>query len=144
MIYLDKPDAWNPAFEAVGCFIEYEGEIFLLHRQDHKPEGNTWCAPGGKIDTGESPLAAIIREIRQESGFDIPPDKLNYIREIYVRYSRFDFVYHLFHTEFSEKQNASINYSEHKAYCWATPEKALAMPLIQDEDVCIKLFYGIK
>src|SRR3989344_464641 len=143
MIYLDKPDVWNPAFEAVGCFIEYKGEIFLLHRLDHKPEGNTWCAPGGKVDLGESTLVAIVREIRQETGFEITEEQIQYIKEVYVRYEDLDFVYHIFRAELLQRQKSVINRSEHKDSCWVSPKKALSLPLIQDEDACIRMVYTL-
>jgi 8-oxo-dGTP diphosphatase len=38
----------------------------LLLRHPQKPQGNTWGAPGGKIETGENPKEAVIREIREE------------------------------------------------------------------------------
>jgi hypothetical protein len=42
MLVSDKTKDFNPKFEVVSCFIEVEGRILLLHRADHKPQGNTW------------------------------------------------------------------------------------------------------
>jgi hypothetical protein len=33
---------FNKRFDVVSAFIEHEGQILMLHRQDHKPQGNTW------------------------------------------------------------------------------------------------------
>ncbi len=41
MLYHDKPSDFDIKFEVVGCFIEYNKKILLLHRQDHKSQGNT-------------------------------------------------------------------------------------------------------
>jgi hypothetical protein len=36
-----------------------------------------------------------------------------------------------------------INLEEHKHHTWKTPKDALNENLIPDEDICIKLFYGL-
>ena len=53
MIYKDKPYDFDAKFEIASCFVEYNGKILLLHRQNHKPEGNFWCMPGGKIEKSD-------------------------------------------------------------------------------------------
>jgi ADP-ribose pyrophosphatase YjhB (NUDIX family) len=50
MISKNKPENFTPKFEVVSCFVEYKNEILLLLRQDHKPQGNTYGVPAGKID----------------------------------------------------------------------------------------------
>lgn len=48
------------------------GERFLLARRSvHKTMGGKWEFPGGKVEAGESPQAALKREIREEFGVDI-------------------------------------------------------------------------
>lgn len=137
------PQGFNPKFEVVSCFVEYNGEILLLHRQNHKPQGDTWGVPAGKIDVNEQISDAILREIKEETGFEIPSSKISYYGKVYVRYPTYDFVYHIFHTELSFKPIAQINLQEHKEFTWESPKNALNLPLIQDLDSCIKIFYKI-
>jgi hypothetical protein len=40
MIYNEKPENFIPDMEIVSCLVECNGKILLLHRNDHKPEGN--------------------------------------------------------------------------------------------------------
>ena len=68
MIYKTKPDNFSPRFEIVSCFVESDGKILLLHRQYHKPQGNTWGVPAGKVDKDEDIFQAIAREIAEEAG----------------------------------------------------------------------------
>ena len=35
-----------------------------------------WTLPGGGIDFGEDPEAAMIREVREETGFDVEPEQI--------------------------------------------------------------------
>jgi len=128
----------------VSCFAEYDGEILLLHRQDHKLQGDTWGVPAGKIDPEDgSKERAMAREFSQETGLN--SEDISYFRKVFVRYSTYDFVYHIFHKRFGEdvRGNVQINPSEHKAYLWVPPKHSLGMNLIQDLDDCIRLFYRI-
>jgi ADP-ribose pyrophosphatase YjhB (NUDIX family) len=44
-----------------------DAQILFLHRKK-SPEPGTWALPGGKIDFGETPVAALIRELHEELG----------------------------------------------------------------------------
>jgi hypothetical protein len=66
-----------------------------------------------------------------------------YFSTVYVRFEEYDFVYHIYHTNLQEKFDVKINEREHKNAKWATPKEALVLPLIEDLDGCIKMFFGI-
>ena len=142
MIYKTVPKKFNPKFEAVGSFIQFDGEIILLHRQDYKPEGGTWGIPSGKIDEGESSLVTACRETEEETGLTIPQNEMNFFTTVYVKFSDYDFVYHMYHAELNNRTEIKINKSEHKDAKWITPNDALKLPLIEDIDNCIQLFFG--
>jgi 8-oxo-dGTP pyrophosphatase MutT (NUDIX family) len=137
------PKKFNPKFEAVGSFIQYDGEIILLHRQNHKPQGDTWGIPSGKRDNGENPLDTACRETAEETGVVIPRDEMKFFSTIYIRFANYDFVYHMYHAKLDSKPEIKINESEHKAAKWISPKDALSLPLIEDLDACMELFFGI-
>lgn len=144
MISHEKPEDFSAQFEVVGCFCEYNGQILLLHRHDDKSQGNTWGVPAGKREPKESLSNAMLREIKEEIGVKIPKNQLEYNEKIFVRYSEYDFVYHIFHTTFEIQPEIVINKKEHKAFRWITPKNALKMNLIEDLESCIKLFYKVR
>jgi mutator protein MutT len=43
-------------------------EVLLRPRDERGPLAGTWEFPGGKIEPGEAPLRAAIREMREETG----------------------------------------------------------------------------
>ncbi len=47
-----------------------DGKI-LLGRRNVKPEINKWTLPGGRIEKGELLEDAVLREIKEETGFDV-------------------------------------------------------------------------
>ena len=46
-------------------------KILLAKRPSHKHLAGFWEFPGGKVETGESPESALIREIKEEINIDI-------------------------------------------------------------------------
>ena len=59
----------SPAPIPVVCaVIEREGRILIAQRPPTKLLPLKWEFPGGKVEPGEDPAAAIVREIREELG----------------------------------------------------------------------------
>lgn len=142
MVTTQPPSNFNPRFEIVSCFCSHEGNFLLLHRDNNvELEPGKWGTPGGKLEQGESIEAAMVRELSEETGLCLPESKISWYDTVYVRYSDYDFVYHMFHATLETLPEIIINEREHQAYTWATPEQALDMHLIEDMDACIKLFF---
>jgi len=53
------------------ALIDPDGRILLTQRPEGKMLAGMWEFPGGKVEPGESPEAALIREIREEIGIDL-------------------------------------------------------------------------
>ncbi len=141
MIFESKPSDFNPSMEVVGCFVECDGKILLLLRQDHKNEGNKWCCPGGKVEKRDrSVVAAAARELFEETAIILPDGKLGRITTLFIRYPSFDFIYHIFIAKLDSLPQVKFD-GAHKAFAWVTPEEALQMSLVLDEDECIRRYY---
>ena len=52
----------------VGAVIKDEAGRLLLIRRGHEPGKGLWSIPGGRIEPGESDEAALVREVREETG----------------------------------------------------------------------------
>ena len=61
----------------VVCAVIHDsaGRILLAQRPAHKHLGLKWEFAGGKVESGETPEAALIREIKEELGCDIRIDR---------------------------------------------------------------------
>ncbi|NUQ88781.1 MAG: NUDIX domain-containing protein, partial [Glycomyces artemisiae] len=57
-------------FGAYGVVADVDGRILLARIAEGYPGGGTWHLPGGGVDFGESPEAAVAREIYEETGQD--------------------------------------------------------------------------
>ena len=142
MIYEEMPEDFNSSFEVVSCFVEHNEKILLLHRQNHKPQGNTWGGPAGKLEGGEDIHEAIKRETKEETGISLKDPR--YFKKLFVRFPDYDFVYHIFHEMLDEFPEVKLCEEEHKDFNWINPRDALGMNLILDEDFCIKLLYDLE
>ena len=134
----------SQVYEVCACYCEIDGKFLLLLRQDHKPQGNTWCLPAGKVDEGEDVYSAIVREVREETGMDLSKGSVEFIMPFYVSHEGYSFIYQVFKS-LVDSSDVIINPKEHKEYKWTTPKEALSIQnLMPDEDECIRICYGIK
>jgi len=53
------------------ALLDADGRILLAQRPEGKHLGGLWEFPGGKIEEGETPEGALIRELAEELGIDI-------------------------------------------------------------------------
>jgi len=53
-----------------------EGKVLIVQRPAHKPLPLMWEFPGGKIEPGETPQEATIREIYEEINLTLKPENL--------------------------------------------------------------------
>lgn len=51
--------------------IETDQGILFLRRAPHKSAAGQWATPGGHVEAGESPHAAAVRELREETGLNV-------------------------------------------------------------------------
>ena len=57
---------------AVACaLIDADNRILLAQRPPGKSQAGLWELPGGKMEKGELPEAALIRELREEIGIEV-------------------------------------------------------------------------
>jgi 8-oxo-dGTP diphosphatase len=52
------------------ALIDPDGRVLLAQRPEGKSLAGLWEFPGGKVETGESPEAALIRELKEELDID--------------------------------------------------------------------------
>ncbi len=52
------------------ALIDRDGRILLAQRPEGKAMAGLWEFPGGKVEIGETPELALIRELREELGVD--------------------------------------------------------------------------
>lgn len=143
MVHVAPPKGFSPKFEVVSCFLDHNGEFLILHRRPEKSEGDKWGIPAGKAERSETIRRAILREVEGETGIRLTDNQVVFLETLYVRYFDYDFIYHIFRTELMERPLIDISTGEHQGFRWVSPEEALRMNLVTDEDTCIKRTYAL-
>ncbi|CAD2075400.1 (deoxy)nucleoside triphosphate pyrophosphohydrolase [Jeotgalicoccus meleagridis] len=100
--------------KVVGAVIENEeGEILCAQRPEGKNLALKWEFPGGKIEVGESPTAALKRELQEEMALDI-----EILDEITTTTYEYDFGIVELTTYFSKIKAGNIQLLEHEEMKW--------------------------
>ncbi|GIC76150.1 8-oxo-dGTP diphosphatase MutT [Moritella sp. F3] len=55
---------------AAGIIVR-DQQVFISKRSSEQHQGNKWEFPGGKVESGESVLEALTRELKEEVNLDV-------------------------------------------------------------------------
>lgn len=102
--------------EVVAAVIKHEGKIFATQRGYGEFEGG-WEFPGGKMEAGETPQEALVREIMEELDTEIEVGEL--IDTVEYDYPKFHLTMHCF---FCTVKTGHLVLKEHEAAKWLTFE----------------------
>lgn len=100
----------------VAAAIEKDGKFFCAQRPEDKNLGGFWEFPGGKLEIGESPEQALIREIKEELNSEI--EILSYINEASYDY---DFGTVVMKTYHAKLISGNLELLEHQNSTWLLP-----------------------
>jgi 8-oxo-dGTP diphosphatase len=53
------------------ALVDVDGRVLIAQRPEGKSMAGLWEFPGGKVDPGETPEHALIRELQEELGIDV-------------------------------------------------------------------------
>ena len=103
--------------EVVAAIIRKGNRIFATQR-GYGEWKDWWEFPGGKMEMGETPQEALVREIREELDTEIFVDK--YLCTIELDYPKFHLTMHCY---MSTLQNDSLHLNEHEAARWLAKDE---------------------
>ncbi|MEM8877106.1 MAG: 8-oxo-dGTP diphosphatase MutT [Pseudomonadota bacterium] len=67
-----KEYATLPLVLVAACaLVDSDGRVLLAQRPEGKSMAGLWEFPGGKVESGERPETALIRELHEELGIDV-------------------------------------------------------------------------
>lgn len=120
--------------EVVAAIIMRDGACFATQRGYGEFEG-MWEFPGGKIELGESPESALIREIQEELGINIAVDKFLCTTE--YDYTSFHLTLHCYICSII---SGKIELREHKSAIWLTAKNLDSVEWLPADKEVIEFF----
>lgn len=75
---MSPPDMPFPRIRVAAVIVEHNAVLLALHEKNGQ---RTWVLPGGGLDPGETMLAALQRELREELDLDVIPRHIVHLCE---------------------------------------------------------------
>jgi A/G-specific adenine glycosylase len=104
----------------VSGVLRHQGKIYIQKRLADDVWPNLWEFPGGRIEEGETPEQAIVREYQEETGFAIHDlEKICTIRHSFTKYR---VTLHCYHCSLQSRKTEPVLHAAQE-YRWAPPEE---------------------
>jgi 8-oxo-dGTP diphosphatase len=126
------PDAAKPLVLVVACaLVDADGRVLIAQRPEGKQLAGLWEFPGGKLEAGESPEEALVRELREELGIETKVACLAPLTFASHAYESFHLLMLLYVCRRYEGTPAAL---EHQAIKWVRPNRLRDYPM-PDADI---------
>ncbi|HWG79975.1 MAG TPA: 8-oxo-dGTP diphosphatase MutT [Stellaceae bacterium] len=102
------------------ALIDSDGRVLLAQRPAGKSMAGLWEFPGGKVQPGEAPEAALIRELKEELDIDVTEACLAPLTFASHRYEHFHLLMPLY---VCRRWNGIVTPREGQALTWVRAQK---------------------
>jgi 8-oxo-dGTP diphosphatase len=111
----------------VACaLVDADGRVLICQRPEGKQLAGLWEFPGGKVEAGETPEIALIRELKEELGIDVKQACLAPFVFASHAYEGFHLLMPLY---LCRRWGGFVQALEHPALAWAPPDKLGEYPM---------------
>ncbi len=118
----ERPLVWVVA----AALINQDGKMLIAQRPEGKPLPGVWELPGGKMELGESPERALVRELHEELGIVVKEDDLEPLLFASHRYDTFHMIMPIY---LCQTWEGEAHGAEGQNVTWATYEDLADFPL---------------
>ncbi len=117
--------------QVVAALIWQDGKFLACQRPAHKARGSLWEFVGGKVEPGETPAQALIRECREELDVEVSVGEV--FMELVHTYPDLTVHLTLFHASICSGVPKLL---EHQAMQWLSPSQIDEFPFCPaDEEI---------
>ena len=108
------------------ALVDVDGRVLIAQRPEGKAMAGLWEFPGGKVDPGETPEAALVRELREELGIDTAESCLAPLAFASHRYETFHLLMPLYACR---RWLGTVTAREHQNLAWVRPVRLGDYPM---------------
>jgi 8-oxo-dGTP diphosphatase len=117
----------KPVLLVAACaLVDADNRVLLAQRPEGKPLAGLWEFPGGKVAPGETPEAALIRELKEELGIDVTAACLGPFSFASHGYEQFHLLMPLF---LCRRWQGTVQGREGQALAWVKPARLGDYPM---------------
>jgi 8-oxo-dGTP diphosphatase len=118
---MSQPSSDVPTVLVVAvALVDADGRVLIAQRPEGKALAGLWEFPGGKVEAGERPEAALIRELREELGIDVNEACLAPFVFASHAYETFHLLMPLY---LCRRWSGQVTNREHAALAWVRPNR---------------------
>ena len=118
-----------------------EGRILIAQRPEGKSLAGLWEFPGGKVEPGESPEAALVRELGEELGVTVAIEALEPVIFASHSYEKFHLLMPLYRCRHWQ---GMVTAREHSALQWVAPGDLRGYPMPPADKPLIAALAGLR
>jgi 8-oxo-dGTP diphosphatase len=122
----DAPSTRRLVLVAAAALVDQKGRVLIAQRPADKALGGLWEFPGGKLEPGESPEAALVRELEEELGVKAARDALEPFDFASHAYEEFDLLMPLYLLRTWQGEPSAV---EAQALAWVHPQQLGEYPM---------------
>ncbi|KQS55232.1 NTP pyrophosphohydrolase [Brevundimonas sp. Leaf363] len=108
------------------ALVDVDGRVLIAKRPEGKSLAGLWEFPGGKVESGERPEAALIRELKEELGIDVNEACLAPFVFASHAYDSFHLLMPLY---LCRRWSGMVVAKEHAALAWVKPNALSDYPM---------------
>lgn len=129
---------------AVGIIWNHK-RVLACQRRHDKSYPLKWEFPGGKLENGEAPEAAVVRELREELGISAVVDRELYKQEWTYSFGGTDpkkeSVFRVFYFLIHSFTGSPVNHAFEQIR-WVTPEELRCMDILEGNREAVEILVG--
>jgi 8-oxo-dGTP diphosphatase len=125
---------------AAVALVDADGRVLLARRPEGKAMAGLWEFPGGKVDPGETPETALIRELAEELGIDVAASCLAPFTFASHAYPEFHLLMPLY---VCRKWSGILVPREGQSLAWVRPARLADYPMPPADKPLVALLRGL-
>ena len=118
---------------SVGIIFNESFQLLMAERPQSKTWSGWWEFPGGKIESGENPLEALKRELKEEIGISVIDAEKWIVRK--YAYEDYEVILHFYKVT---QWSGNIEAKEEQKISWVLPENNVVSPILPANDLIFK------
>jgi 8-oxo-dGTP pyrophosphatase MutT (NUDIX family) len=139
-VYESKPKEFVEDIISTASIIKFNKKILFLKKAINQWSENLWGIPCGRLEAFEDIYLAMLREIKEEIGYDLHRSTLKYLGKLFIVQNDLrKNIHNVFYFELKELISIELS-AEHSDYRWLDEKDISGFDLIPNQLKVLEFF----